>query len=89
MASGYLLKRAGTRDEDGLIAVEVDIVHGDLKGKETVLKEVLSMYRGLAALARLRNVVDRVTGVLPWHVAAARRAGDGVNSLMSWNGDGD
>lgn len=64
-------------------------MHGDLKGKETVLKEVLSMYRGLAALARLRNVVDRVTGVLPWHVATTRRAGDGVNSLMSWNGDGD
>lgn len=54
-----------------------------------MLREVLSMYRGLAALARLRGIVDRVKGVLPWHVAAARKAGDGVNSLMSWNWDGE
>lgn len=59
-------------------------MHGDAKGREAVLRDVISMYRDLAALARLRGVVDRVMGVLPWHVAAARRAGDGVNLLMSW-----
>lgn len=88
LASGYLLKRGGTRDEDGLLAIGVNVVHAELKGIDPLLRDVLGMYRDLAALARIRGVVDRVKGMLPWHVAAARRAGASINRLMTWDGEG-
>lgn len=73
VASGYLVKRAGPRDEDGLIPLGVNLVHGQ-KPYKAVLKEVLGMYRNLGTLARVRGVVDPVKSVLPLHVAAARKA---------------
>lgn len=73
VASGYLVKRAGPRDEDGLIPLGVNLVHGQ-KSYKAVLKEVLGMYRNLGTLARVRGVVDPVKSVLPLHVAAARKA---------------
>ena len=80
-ASGYLLKRAGSRDEDGLIPVGVDIIHAQ-KDKEGLLREVLGMYRDLALLARVRGLVHGVNGAIPWHIAVARNASEALNSLM-------
>ena len=84
-ASGYLLKRAGTREDDGLIAAAIDIIHPPSKGKEAALKEVLCMYRDLAALARMRGLVNRWMGIAPLHVAASIKAFKGVNEMMSWD----
>ena len=83
MASGYLVKRAGPRDEDGLIPLGVNLFHGQ-KPYRAVLKEVLGMYRNLGTLARVRGVVDPVKSVLPLHVAAARKAWKGVSETMRY-----
>ena len=86
MASGYLVKRAGPRDENGLIAMGVNLVHGQ-KPYRGVLKEVLGMYRNLGTLARVRGIVDPVKSVLPLHVAAARKAWRAVSETMGYGYD--
>lgn len=83
-ASGYLLKRAGTRDEDGLLPLAVDIIHMP-NVKDGWLKELLGIYRDLAALARLRGTVHGLHGIMPWHIATARKANEGMNEMMSWD----
>ena len=70
--TGFLVKRAGTRDEDGLLLVQVDNISGE--GFQLDLMGVLKMYRDLATLARVRNIVDSVYGTLPVHIAAAGEA---------------
>lgn len=51
---------------------------------DAVLREVLGMYRNLATLAVARGVVGGSgrEGVLPWHVASARRAAMGVGVCL-------
>ena len=83
LASGYLVKRAGARDEDGLIALGVNLIHGQ-KPYKAVLKEVLGLYRNLATLARVRGVVHPVKGVLPLHVATARKAWKTLSETMRY-----
>lgn len=83
-ASGFLVKRAGTRDEDGLLPLAVDIIHMP-KIQEGLLKELLGIYRDLAALARLRGTVHGLHGVMPWHIATAKKANEGVNKMMFWD----
>ena len=81
VVSGYLVKRAGPRNENGLIALAVNLVHGQ-RPYRGVLKEVLGMYRNLGTLARVRGIVDPVRSVLPLHVAAARKAFKAVSETM-------
>ena len=83
-ASGYLLKRAGTRDEDGLLPLAVDIVQTP-KVNDVMFKELIGIYRDLAALARLRGTVHGLHGILPLHVATAGKANEGLNEMMSWD----
>ena len=83
VASGFLVKRAGPRDENGLIPLGVNLVHGQ-KPYKAVLKEVLGMYRNLGTLARVRGVVDPVKSVLPLHVAAARKAWKALSETMRY-----
>lgn len=88
VASGYLLKRGGARDDDGLIPAQVDLMHAaGPKTGEGLLEEVLGMYGALGTLARLRGIVHPVRCVLPWHVATARKANIGVNAMMDFNDD--
>ena len=82
---GYLIKRAGTQDQDGLLLVQVNIIHGS-KPLQQLLKEVLAMYRNLALLARVRNVIDPVKGTLPIHVAAAGKAYAALCKSMRYGG---
>ncbi|KAL8840392.1 MAG: hypothetical protein Q9176_003885 [Flavoplaca citrina] len=92
LVSGYLLKRAGTEDRDGLISLGINLVTivtpkgelGDHQAHTKTLTEVLQMYSDLATLARLRGLEDWQTGVLPWHVAAARKARKAVTRCMRW-----
>lgn len=86
MASGYLIKRAGPRDEDGLIPLGVDLVHGQ-KPYRAVLKEVLGMYRNLGTLARVRRIVDPVKSVLPLHVASSRKAWEVLSETMRYKSE--
>lgn len=90
--SGYLLKRAGAGDDDGLLPLGVNLISVDLsksevgtkQEQEKVLREVLAMYADLACLARLRGTEEWKKGVLPWHVAAARKARRAVSGCMRW-----
>lgn len=84
--SGYLLKRGGARDDDGLIPALVNVVHAaGPKTGEGLLEEVLGMYGALGTLARLRGIVHPLRCVLPWHVATARKANIGVNAMMGFD----
>ena len=71
--SGHLMKRAGVRDEDGLVSIRVDLLHA-LSPSHVLLKEVLEMYGSLGALARMRGIVDPVKSVLPWHMAMVKKS---------------
>lgn len=83
LASGFLVRRAGVRDEDGLIRLAVGLVYGAQPLRPT-LKTVLDMYRALGLLARIRGVVDESTGMLPSHVAAARKTRSVVGASMKY-----
>lgn len=84
VAGAYLLKRAGARDEDGVLPLAVNVVHMPMT-KDGVLRELLGMYRDLAALARLRGTIHGLHGIMPWHIATARNTNEGMNEMMSWD----
>lgn len=86
LVSGYLVKRAGPRDQDGLLSLAVDIVHSQ-KANHGLMKDLLIMYRNLGTLARSRGNVDSVRGLLPCHIAIAKRAFSAVQPLMRWTED--
>ncbi|KAF4940980.1 Mediator of RNA polymerase II transcription subunit 13 [Colletotrichum fructicola] len=78
--SGYLVKRGGTKLEDPPVVLEVNILHVDSNPRlcETLMREMLTYFRGLGTLARARGIVDRGTDIRPWHIAAAEK---GVRAL--------
>ncbi|KAI9708607.1 MAG: mediator of RNA polymerase II transcription subunit 13 [Bogoriella megaspora] len=53
-----------------------------MRGYEMLLREILSMYRGLAALANVRYMDDGLGGILPWHLVAARRGANGLDRYL-------
>lgn len=75
LASGYLLRRKGTADGDGVFSMTVNLIHAQRSSTphDSILKEVLSMYRDLASLARARGVRSVQNNTLPWHIATAVR----------------
>ncbi|KAL8855262.1 MAG: hypothetical protein Q9178_008086 [Gyalolechia marmorata] len=92
LASGYLFKRAGAEDNDRLVPLGVNVIATNLTKAETgngrthtkMLTEILEMYSDLGMLARLRGLEEWRVGVLPWHVAAARKAKKAVTRSMQW-----
>ena len=83
LATGYLVKRLGPRDEDGFTTMQVNILRGQ-RPQEALLRELLEAYRSLATLAKVRGVTDPITSVLPWHIAIAQKANAGLNALMRY-----
>ena len=88
LASAYLMKRAGPRDEDGVVRIAFNVIYGQTN-HSTMLKEALNIYAGLASLARVRAMRDAgaarlVESVLPCHVIAARRAHVAVSATMRY-----
>lgn len=84
LASGFLVKRAGPVDADGLVMMGVSIVYAEKIG-ESLLKKILCMYRALGILAKARGITAS-RSVLPWHVAVARKAREGLDLMMQWVG---
>ncbi|KAK4241468.1 mediator complex subunit 13 C-terminal-domain-containing protein [Achaetomium macrosporum] len=76
LASGYLIKRAGPRAEDPPVAMEVNVVYSDNARAmyDGLLREMLTYFRGLGTLARVRGMVEKEVDVRPWHVAAVEKA---------------
>jgi mediator of RNA polymerase II transcription subunit 13 len=84
LASGYLVKRAGPRQEDAPVAMEVNVVYSDNARAmyDVLLREMLTYFRGLGTLARARGVVEREVDVRPWHVAVVEKGVRGLYMLM-------
>ncbi|KAF9876223.1 hypothetical protein CkaCkLH20_06166 [Colletotrichum karsti] len=80
LISGYLVKRGGPKLEDPPVVMEVNIVHVESNPRlyESLMREMLTYFRGLGTLARARGIVDRGTDIRPWHIAAAEK---GVRAL--------
>ena len=85
LASGYLVKRSGPSDPDNVIALEVNILHAAVAspaGRQELLSEILSQYKGLVTLAKTRGMIDGSTSVLPWHVATAMKGQQALSLIM-------
>ncbi|KAJ5661966.1 Mediator complex subunit Med13 [Penicillium maclennaniae] len=76
LASGYLLRRKGTTDGEGVFSMTVNLVYSQRPSSShaATLKETLGMYRDLASLARAKGMRSVQNNTLPWHIATALRA---------------
>lgn len=76
LASGYLLRRKGITDGDGVFTMTANLIHSQRPASlhEGLLKDILGMYRDLASLARARGMRSVQGNTLPWHIATALRA---------------
>lgn len=84
LISGYLIKRGAWRADDPPSVMEVNVVHceGNPRMHELLLREMLSVFRGLGTIARARSVTQREGDVRPWHVAAVEKAVMALYQLM-------
>ncbi|KAL2856013.1 mediator complex subunit 13 C-terminal-domain-containing protein [Aspergillus pseudoustus] len=84
LASGYLVRRKGATDADGAYTMNVNILYTQRtpSSYETLLREILGMYRDLATLARVRGTRIVQRGTLPWHIATAVRAQEVLSYVL-------
>jgi mediator of RNA polymerase II transcription subunit 13 len=84
LVSGYLLRRKGVADSDGVFAMTVNLVHTPRPSPshEILLREVLGMYRDLATLARARGIRSVQNNTIPWHIATALRAQELLSYIL-------
>lgn len=75
LASGYLLRRKGASDSNGVHSMTVNLVYSPRPSShhDGVLKDILTVYRDLATLARARGMRSVRNNTLPWHIATALR----------------
>lgn len=52
------------------------------------MREVLAQYRGLGTLARWKGVRGSRGGILPWHIAVAKRGVEGLGTVLNGGGGG-
>lgn len=73
LVSGYLLRRKGVSDSQGVSAMLLNLVHTPKPPvlHEAVLREALASYRDLATLARAKGTLHVQQNTLPWHIATA------------------
>lgn len=80
LASGYLLRRKGPTDGDGVFTTTVNLIYAQRSPSspsvpnEVLLKDILAMYHDLGILARTRGTRCVQRNTLPWHIATAIRA---------------
>lgn len=75
LSSGYLLRRKGPTDADGVFAISVNLIYSPrpAQSHDNVLKKTLSMYRDMGCLARAKGTCSVQNNTLPWHIATALR----------------
>lgn len=49
---------------------------------ELLMREVLSMYRNLGTLAKVRFIDDGMGGILPWHIMAAMKGAKALDQCL-------
>ena len=88
LASGYLLKRSGRKDEDGLCSIGVHLKHtpdlpaGVGNQYDEALEDIIRQFRGLVTLVAARGVIDRVKQCVPWHIHTAVTGAKGLSGLI-------
>ncbi|KAB8262678.1 mediator complex subunit 13 C-terminal-domain-containing protein [Aspergillus pseudonomiae] len=83
LASGYLLRRKGDTDGDGVYAMTLNLIYTQRPSScETILRETLGMYRDLGTLARARGTRTVQRNTLPWHIATAVRAQEMLSHVL-------
>ncbi|OGM50489.1 hypothetical protein ABOM_000849 [Aspergillus bombycis] len=83
LASGYLLRRKGDTDGDGVYAMTLNLIYAQRPSScETILRETLGMYRDLGTLARARGTRTVQRNTLPWHIATAVRAQEMLSHVL-------
>ncbi|PYH91949.1 hypothetical protein BO71DRAFT_384516 [Aspergillus ellipticus CBS 707.79] len=84
LASGYLLRRKGSTDGDGLYTMSINVIYTRRppSSYDTLLREILGMHRDLATLARARGTRTVQKGTLPWHIATAVKAQTMLSYVM-------
>lgn len=84
LISGYLIKRNSSSADDPPSVMEVNVVHceGNPRMHEMLLREMLSVFRGLGTLARARSVTEKEGDVRPWHVAAVEKGVQALYQMM-------
>ncbi|EXJ90879.1 hypothetical protein A1O1_03985 [Capronia coronata CBS 617.96] len=80
LVTGLLLKRKGSKIEDGCTAIEVSLIsisapttESSSENPEEVLEDLLTQYRGLVTLAATRGCIDPLRESVPWHIATSVR----------------
>lgn len=84
LVSGYLLRRKGPTDGDGVLAMNVNLIYTQRppSSYDILLKETLGMYRGLASLARAKGTHHVQRNTLPWHIATAARGQEVLSYVL-------
>ena len=88
LASGYLIKRIGLKDEDGVCSIGVHLKHspeppaGSPTQYEEVLENIIRQFRGLVTLAAARGSIDKVKQCVPWHIHVAVTGARGLSGLI-------
>lgn len=85
LLSGFLLKRRGPLDSDGVVALGVNLIYtsADMTPTErkALLRGIIGQWRGLYTLARTKNLVGP-TSVLPWHIHTAIKGCRAVSQVL-------
>ncbi|KAL1960376.1 hypothetical protein VTO42DRAFT_8336 [Malbranchea cinnamomea] len=83
-ASGYLLRRRGISDTDGLASLAVNVIYTQARlPADVVLKDILRMYRDLATLSRTRGIAHAQGSCpLPWHIATAVKGQEALSYIL-------
>lgn len=79
LATGLLIKRRGSKVEDGCVAMEVSVISSSTPGTagsaessaDGLLEDLMVQYRGLVTLAMTRGCIDPLRECIPWHIATS------------------
>ena len=89
VASGYLAKKSGSKDDDGLTLLGVHMIWPtpdpavNTPGqREKELEDYLRDYRGLVTLAAARGCIDQATSCIPWHIHTAVSGATALGRLI-------
>ncbi|KIW80136.1 hypothetical protein Z517_06751 [Fonsecaea pedrosoi CBS 271.37] len=88
--TGYLMKRKGTKGEDGYNMLEFSLVTSSTRISDAsseappdeLLEDLIKQYRGLVTLGATRGCVDPNSECLPWHIATAIRGAQLLGQVM-------
>ncbi|KAL2870789.1 uncharacterized protein BJX67DRAFT_344609 [Aspergillus lucknowensis] len=84
LASGYLIRRRGVMDSDGAFTMNVNLLYTQRppSSYDSLLREIIGMYRDLATLARVRGIRIVQSSTLPWHIATVVRAQETLSYVL-------